>query len=44
MKTLIEKDEDQISTRKIMEPPEDASAQQKPPVKDRKPKSKERKP
>jgi len=44
MKTLLEKDEDQRSTRKIMEPPEDASAQQKHPVKDRKPKSKKESP
>ena len=40
METLLEKDGDQRSTRKIMEPPKDASAQQKCPVKDRKPKLK----
>ena len=44
METLLEKDEDQRSTRKIMELPEDASAQQKRPVKDRRAQVKERKP
>ena len=44
METLLEKDEDQRSTRKIMEPPENASAQQYNPVKDRTTKVKGRKP
>ena len=44
MKTLLEKDEDQRSTRKIMEPPEDVSAQHNNPVKDRTTQVKGRKP
>ena len=44
MKTLLEKDEDQRSTRKIMEPPEDASTQQNNPVKDRRAQVKGRNP
>ena len=35
METLLETDEDQRSTRKIMEPPEDASTQQYSPIKDK---------
>ena len=39
METLLEKYEDYRSIRKIMEPLEDASAQQKHTVKERKPQS-----